>query len=626
MRQYWGYEDFRPGQDAIVSSISHGFDTLGLMPTGGGKSITFQVPALATEGLCIVITPLVALMKDQTSNLVKRGIKAVAIHSGLTSQEINIAYENCVLGGYKFLYISPERISTVKFLERLPQFNINLLVVDEAHCISRWGYDFRPSYLKISELRKQIPDVPVLALTATATPEIAKDIQKNLLFEKENVIKKSFERKNLAYIVRETEDKKGEILKIINAIKGSVIVFTRNRKRTKEYADWLLQNYISSHYYHAGLPNEVKDKRQEDWMKDRVRVMVCTNAFGMGIDKPEVRLVIHVDSPDTIEDYFQEAGRGGRDGKKAYAVLLWDNTDKAKLKRNISATFPEKEVILRIYEALGNYFSIAEGHGQGMSFNFEIGKFCRVYHFSILNVYNSIKLLSRAGYIYYEEQNYMPSRIMIIVNKTELYQFQLRNDNFNELIKLILRSYSGLFSEYINIDEATLARRAKTTEDVIYNYLKQLQKYNIIKYIPKSVTPKITYLEPRNDKKHVRLDAMIYGDRKKSYEQRIESVIDYAECSHVCRSRHLLRYFGQSNVKDCGMCDVCIDKKKRNIANKDCDKIEELITEFLKSAHSLDEIQDYIKMPQKKWINVFNWMADNEKIIPDENPDMWIVR
>ncbi|TLX75376.1 RecQ family ATP-dependent DNA helicase [Labilibacter sediminis] len=625
LKQYWGYDGFRSMQDQIVHSIGEGKDTLGLMPTGGGKSITFQVPALTKEGVCIVVTPLVALMKDQVANLRNKGIKAVAVYSGLSREEINIAYDNCVFGDYKFLYLSPERLSTPLFLEKMAYFKVSMIVVDEAHCISQWGYDFRPSYLKIADLRKELPDVPVLALTATATSQIVEDIQERLLFEKKNVVKKSFERDNLAYIVRHTDDKLNQLLKIIKSIDGCTVVFVRNRKKTKEYAVWLHEQGISTHNYHAGLTHDSKDKRQQDWMEDRVQVMVCTNAFGMGIDKPDVRLVVHMDAPDSLEAYFQEAGRAGRDGKKAYAVLLWSAADKIRLKRNVTVSFPEKKDIYRVYNALGNFFQLASGHGAELVYDFDMVQFCRAYGFNLLTVFNSLKILQRAEYIEYSEESDIPSRVHFIAQKNELYNFQVRNEHFDAFIKLLLRSYTGFFTEYVVIQEQVLAKRANTMVDVIFKYLNKLNQLKIIHYIPQKRTPLIQYIKPREEERYMKLPHEVYRDRKVQYEERVKAVVDYCEYTHVCRSRFLLGYFGQKNTRDCGQCDVCIDKKKRGLSDDQADKVEQTLINILSVPKSFDEIEDEMKMAEKEWVDVFNWLADNQVIIENEN-GQWQAR
>jgi ATP-dependent DNA helicase RecQ len=618
LKQYWGFDGFRAMQDQIIYSIGEGRDTLGLMPTGGGKSITFQVPALAKDGVCLVVTPLVALMKDQVANLRKRNVKAVAVFSGLSREEINIAYDNCIFGGYKFLYLSPERLSTSLFVEKLAYFKVSMIVVDEAHCISQWGYDFRPSYFKIAELRKELPGVPVLALTATATPKTVDDIQERLLFEKKNVVQKSFVRDNLAYIVRQTDDKLNQLVKIVKSLNGCSVVFVRNRKKTKEYTLWLREHGISAHYYHAGLSRESKDLRQKEWMEDKVQVIVCTNAFGMGIDKPDVRLVVHMDAPDSIEAYFQEAGRAGRDGKKAYAVMLWSGADKTRLKKNVTVSFPDKEVIFRVYDALGNFFQLASGHGENLVFDFDMVAFCTAYHFNLLTVFNSLKILQRAGYIEYEEESNSPSRVHFIAQKNDLYKFQVENEKFDGFIKLLLRSYTGFFTEYVVINEELLAKRADASVKLVYQYLNKLNHLKIIHYIPKKCTPLIRYCLPREEVRYMKLSHEVYHDRKKDLEYRVVSMIDYCEQLHFCRSRFLLNYFGQKESADCGACDVCIDKKKKGLSNAKANEVENRLREYLNVPLSIAELEERLKMPEKEWLAVFNWLADNEIIYQND--------
>ena len=469
LKQYWNYDNFRGIQEEIIESIGKGHDTLGLMPTGGGKSITFQVPALAQPGLCLVITPLIALMKDQVRNLRDRGIKALAVYSGMTREEIVVALENCIFGDYKFLYISPERLDTDIFRAKLRNMKINMITVDESHCISQWGYDFRPAYLKISEIRELLPTVPVLALTATATPEVVKDIQTKLGFREDSrIFRMSFERKNLAYIVRNTESKQEELLHILNSVSGSAIVYTRNRKRTREVAELLVNNEITATFYHAGLNNDVKDQRQKSWLSGESRVMVATNAFGMGIDKPDVRLVIHVDLPDSPEAYFQEAGRAGRDGQKAYAVLLYAKSDKATLSKRITDTFPDKEYIRKVYEDVNYYFQMAMGDGLGCTFAFNLDEFCRNFKHFPVQADSALKILTRAGYLEYTDEQDNASRILFTIHRDELYKLRETDPETEKLINVILRSYTGLFTDYAYINEDSLAIRSGLTLSLIH--------------------------------------------------------------------------------------------------------------------------------------------------------------
>jgi len=557
LQQYWGYTAFRGIQEEIIESIGSGRDTLGLMPTGGGKSITFQVPALAQEGLCLVITPLIALMKDQVNNLRARGIKAAAIYTGLTHDEIIVALENCIYGNYKFLYISPERLSSELFLVKLKRIPVTMITVDESHCISQWGYDFRPAYLKIADIRKMLPGVPVLALTATATPEVVKDIQARLEFKQENVFRMSFERENLAYVVRPTDSKVHELLHILQRIPGSAIVYTRSRNRTREVAEFLRQQEITAEFYHAGLPNVDKDIRQGKWQRGESRVMVATNAFGMGIDKPDVRLVVHVDLPDSPEAYFQEAGRAGRDGGFAYAVLLVSSRDAQTLKQRIPNTYPDKEFIREIYEHLSYYYQLAMGSGEGVTYEFDLDKFCRNFKHYPVPTDSALRILTQAGYIEYVDEQENASRLMFVVRRDELYG--LRNDaDTDNLLRVLLRSYTGLFSDYVYIDEHLLARHAGLDFHRVYEILKSLNFNRIIRYIPHKKTPLIRYVRQREEKERLVIPATVYEDRKRAYESRIGAMIEYATAVDKCRSRMLLYYFGEKNEHDCGQCDVCL--------------------------------------------------------------------
>lgn len=582
LKDYWGYDNFRGIQEDIIRSIGSGRDTLGLMPTGGGKSITFQVPAMAKDGLCIVITPLIALMKDQVRNLRDRGIKAIAIYSGMTREEIIIALENCIFGNYKFLYISPERLDTEIFRIKLRSMKVSLITVDESHCISQWGYDFRPAYLKISEIRNLLPGVPVLALTATATPEVVKDIQQRLAFKEENVFRMSFERKNLAYIVRRTESKQEELLHILKHVDGSAIVYAHNRKRTKEYAQLLNENGITATFYHAGLSNETKDQRQKSWVKGETRVMVATNAFGMGIDKPDVRLVVHVDIPDSPEAYFQEAGRGGRDGKKAYAVLLYARSDKATLKKRITDTFPEKDYIRTVYEHLNYYYQMAMGDGLGCTREFNIDEFCRNFKHFPIQVDSALKILTRAGYLEYTDEQDNNSRLMFTLTKEELYRIHETNPETEKLINIILRSYTGVFTEYAYINEETLSLRTGMTRQQVYDTLISLTRRRILNYIPGKKTPYIIYTRERQEADRLIFTKEVYEDRKESFIRRIEAMTEYAETEDKCRSRMLLLYFGEKNEHNCGQCDVCLSSHSSGIRQGVFDEISRAIEEALK--------------------------------------------
>ena len=566
LKKYWGYDDFRGIQREIIESIGSGHDTLGLMPTGGGKSVTFQVPALSMDGVCIVITPLIALMKDQVHHLRQKGINAAAVYSGMQRDDIIRILENCILGSTKLLYVSPERLGSELFQTKLKHMQVSFITVDEAHCISQWGYDFRPSYLQIADIRRICPDVPVLALTATATPKVVEDICERLSIdewqrEKFNVYRMSFERKNLAYLVRHAMDKRTELIQLLEGEEGAAIVYVRSRRHAREIAEHLTEAGLSATFYHAGLEHAEKDKRQRDWQHDRVRIMVATNAFGMGIDKADVRIVAHYDLPDSIEAYFQEAGRAGRDGQPARAILLSNNADEPKLIKRVSDTFPEKDYIRKVYDHLAYYYQIATGDGFGVSREFNIDDFCHKFNHFPIRVHSALQILQRAGYIEYTEEQDNQARVKFLVTRDDLYRLRGENPNEEKVIVALLRNYGGLFADYGFIDESMIAYQCGMKSNEVYDILKTLSQKHIIHFIPRKQVPYIRYMQRREDSEHVSLPPAIYEERKSQYQERINAMLRYAKSNDKCRSRQLLEYFGEKDAKDCGQCDVCLDKQ-----------------------------------------------------------------
>jgi ATP-dependent DNA helicase RecQ len=619
LKQYWGYDDFRPLQGNIIKSVASGKDTLGLMPTGGGKSLTFQVPTMVMEGVCIVVTPLIALMKDQVENLKKRNIPAAAIYSGMSKDDILLTLENTVFEAYKFLYVSPERLSTSIFIEKIKQTKVCMIAVDESHCISQWGYDFRPSYLKIADIREIIPDAPILALTATATLEVVDDIQDKLHFKEKNVFRKSFLRTNLAYIVRTTENKDNQLLNILNKVQGTSVVYVRNRKKTKEVADFLNQNGIVAEHFHAGLKNETKDARQQRWKNDETRVIVSTNAFGMGIDKPEVRTVVHLDLPDSLEAYFQEAGRAGRDEKKAYAVVLFNNSDIAKMRKRVADTFPEKDMVRKVYKALGDYYEIAEGYGLDAVFPFDLADFCSKFKLPMLVAYNSLKILQQAGYLELTDEQDNSSRVLVIVNKDDLYNIKFTADQ-DKMLHVLLRSYTGLFTDYAYISEEIIAGRLNWNKDKVYDILMELSKDRVIQFIPRKKIPFVTYIHEREDPQRLNLGKEAYDNRKERYINRAKSVLDYVKEQNVCRSQVLLAYFGETNNKPCGQCDICLKQKEQQVTEADFDKIRLAVLELLSSkALSIEEIISQLPFKEAKIIQVVRFLIDQKILTQDKN-------
>lgn len=620
LTRFWGFTEFRSLQEEIILSILAGNDTLALMPTGGGKSLTFQIPALYREGICLVITPLIALMKDQVDQLNRRKIKATAIHSGMTRHEIDVCLNNCVFGDFKFLYVSPERLGTELFLTRVRDMNVNLIAVDEAHCISQWGYDFRPSYLEISSLRSVLDQAPLLALTATATPEVCDDIQQSLLFKEKNLLRKSFDRENLTYLVRHAEDKPGELIRMLKKLDGCGIIYARSRKKCRELALALREEGIAADYYHAGLKPDVRTRKQQEWTEDHFRVMVATNAFGMGIDKPDVRFVVHVDLPDSPEAYFQEAGRAGRDGEKAWAILLYSPVDKRLAQQRMEVNFPGIPKIREVYKALCNFLQISHGSGKGQPYDFEFGEFLHRFRFNAMVANSAITILSREGYISLTEAFHNPSRIKFQVARDGLYSFQVKHGDFDGFIKLLLRSYSGLFSQYVKIDEAFLARRSGLPLEKVYTYLKTLSARQIIHYIPRKEVPIITFLEERLDEKNLLISPGRYNFRKERYKKRIREMLRYATATTLCRNQFLLSYFGQLDAPACGRCDVCRAEKALDPRSTEFQSISKTIeAQLSEKKMSLEELVSRSGTDPVKLVDVLEWLVDQGKVLREKN-------
>ena len=623
--KYWGYPSFRPMQENIVDSVIAGRDTLALLPTGGGKSVCFQVPAMAMDGVCIVVTPLISLMKDQVLHLKKINIPAAAIYSGLHPSEVEIAYNKAVFGNLKFLYVSPERLLTDAFIEAIKKMKVCLLAIDESHCISQWGYDFRPPYLKIAEIRPYIPSTPVLALTATATPKVVEDIQYRLGFKEQNVFQTSYERKNVTYNVIKAADKYGLMYRLFMKMQsGSGIVYVRSRKRTKVIADWLQSVGISATFYHAGIDAKTRDERQKLWMDGRIKVIVATNAFGMGIDKPDVRLVIHMDLPDSLEAYFQEAGRAGRDLKPSEAFLLVADSDIQQLKENLQQSYPDLDRIKTIYDSLGNYLQIPMGAGNGQSYPFDMNDFANSYGFSLLEVFNSLKLMEREGFFTLSEAMDTPSQLFIKASREDLYRFQVEYAEFDAMIKYLLRNYPGILSDFVKIKEEQISHKLGISVENVEIILKKLEKYNFLTYIQRSDKPQIQYLTERQDTRHFALSDEVYKDRKDDATKRVQAVIDFVNNDEECRSVQLLRYFGEKIKTRCGKCDVCNIRNQMKINDEEYKNISELILEELKKRvvplyETTSIAKNYL---EEKVLETVRWMLDSGVIEQDENGNL----
>ena len=627
LKQYWGYDDFRGIQQEIIESIGSGHDTLGLMPTGGGKSITFQVPAMAMRGVCIVITPLIALMKDQVHHLRQLGIRADAVYSGLQHNDILRILENCILGNTKLLYVSPERLGSQLFQKKLSHMEVSFITVDEAHCISQWGYDFRPAYLEIANIRHLLPDAPVLALTATATPRVVEDIQDKLSQQPTansqkppfNVFRMSFERKNLTYLVKNAPDKHYELIHTLQTIDGSAIVYVRSRRHAREIAEHLSESGLSTTFYHAGLEQADKDRRQRDWQHDRTRIMVATNAFGMGIDKPDVRVVIHYDCPDSIEAYFQEAGRAGRDGKKAWAILLYNNSDNGKLQKRIEDTFPPRDYIKEVYEHLAYYYQIATGDGYGVSHEFNIDEFCQRFRHFPIRVHAALQILERAGYIDYDEEADNQARVRFLVGREDLYQLNLVSSEEERVIIALLRNYGGLFADYGYIDESIIAQDAGLTQPQVYDMLKALSQRHLMEFIPRKQVPYIRYLQRREDTEHIVLSREVYEDRLEQYRERIQAILRYAQTDNRCRSRQLLAYFGEKDAKDCGQCDVCLEKQGLRVTKEGQQTARQQILALL-TDHKRHHITELLRLqlPTEELDAALTYLVQEEHIYQED--------
>jgi ATP-dependent DNA helicase RecQ len=612
LKKYWNYDSFRPLQEDIITSVLQSHDTLALLPTGGGKSLCFQVPGLVLGGTCLVISPLISLMNDQVQNLKKRGISAIAISSAMNFKEIDVALNNAALGHVQFIYVSPERLQNDTFRQKLSYLPITLIAVDEAHCISQWGYDFRPSYLKIAELRVYFSEVPVIALTASATKQVVEDIQLKLLFKNANVFRQSFNRANLRYVVQLEENKIQRLLKLIHNIGGTGVIYVRNRKKTEDLSLFLNKNKVSSLAYHAGIKYDDRQTIQQKWMDNHVQVICATNAFGMGIDKPDVRFVVHLDLPESLEAYFQEAGRAGRDGKIAYSTVFFTKNDQQRLLDNFKYTFPEPDYIRQTYTAICNYYQVAIGSGEGLSVEFNIEKLCTSYNLLPVLVFNSIKFLEKENYLSFLDLGFEPSKVLFLAGKQELYEFQVKFPKFEALIKTLLRSYGGLFDNYVFINEKDLAFRVKDTVAHVLEHLAYLNQQEIISFVPQSSLPKLIFIQDRVNTKFVELDPNHYYKLKERYLERINSVIDYTNNNKVCRQVQLLMYFNEFNFSNCGHCDVCLTNRP---AKYDYTKTK-ILDLLKKQPHTLETLKQKLKLlNDETWIRVFNELVDDGLVV-----------